>query len=62
VAARRKVDAEHRHAAVAAGRGAEPIAYLRARQAEAEAEYAATGDPDALALVRAYEESLDGAG
>lgn len=52
----RLVDNEHARAA----READPVAFLRARQAEAEAAYAATGDPDDLALVRAFERSLDG--
>jgi hypothetical protein len=38
----------------------DPVAYLRRRQAEAEAAYFRTGHADDLALVRAYEQSLDG--
>jgi hypothetical protein len=54
--ARRSVDIAH-HLAL---NYPDPVAYLRRRQAEAEADYAATGHSEDLALVRAFEESLDG--
>ena len=56
VRADRVVDHEHH----AASRQKDPVAYLRARQAAAEAAFAVSGHPDELALVRAFERSLDG--
>jgi hypothetical protein len=55
VRAEQTVDREH----FAASRQKDPVAYLRSRQAAAEAAYATTGHPDELALVRAFERSLD---
>ena len=55
VQADRTVDHEHH----VASRQKDPVAYLRARQAAAEAAFATSVHPDELALVRAFERSLD---
>lgn len=55
--AQRRVDREHLRAVGEM----DPVAYLRRRQAEAEAAYLASGNRRDLALVRAYARSLDGA-
>lgn len=54
--AARRVDEAH----VSALAADDPVAFLRARQAEAERQYARSGDARDLALVRAYADSLDG--
>ena len=61
VRADREVDYEHKRALQVHGPADNPVTYLRARQAAAEAAYAVSGHPDELALVRAFERSLDGA-
>ena len=64
VQADRTVDQEHRLALQVHGPGDNPVAYLRRAQAEAEAAYVAATRYNAaycLALVRAFERSLDGA-
>jgi hypothetical protein len=53
--ARQRVDDAH----LLARRQDDPVTFLRQEQAETEAVYARSGDPDDLALVRAFEQSLD---
>jgi len=63
VQADRTVDQEHRLALQVHGPDDNPVAYLRRAQAEAEAAYAAATRYNAaycLALVLAFERSLDG--
>lgn len=54
--------AEHRVtiAHAAAAKKKDPVAAMREAQAEAEATYARTGRKSDLAIVRAFERSLDG--
>lgn len=59
-AAERRADREVTRQHEFASRQPDPVAFLRARQAEAEARYAQHGGADLLALVRAYDRSLDG--
>lgn len=53
--ARRRVDTAHQLAA----RQSDPVAYLRQQQRAAEEAYATSGDPDELALCRAFDQSLN---